>query len=346
MKRFFFFLIICISTLQATGQKTIQLKQVRLPYAPKNYCITDVIDDRSDKSSVAKIKGDKTEKADLPGGAGEAIKSYLAKNVAQDRSKQPITLHITKFYFDIKKTGAQWASDAEVTITFYAGDRKLVELSGKGQKTNMNDPLEYVDEFTKKALENDLKNFDNWWQQNKDRVPTATTVKVIANVSKAVSKPDYIPYSTSRPLSIADFQGTPQGYVIELAATLSGIGMESDGQTKNGQMVITLNFTPYFSRSGSWFKNEGKNPRVLAHEQTHFDITAIKACELVNKIRSMTFTQDNYEAMIQNMMKQNSAAANEEEALFDSETAHGTIREKEEEWEKKVKERIKTVGCY
>ena len=85
---------------------------------------------------------------------------------------------------------------------------------------------------------------------------------------------------------------------------------------------------------------------MLAHEQTHFDITGIKACELVTAIRNATFTQENYVKLLEELQTKNSQEANEEESLYDNETLHGTIPDKQEAWEKKITEKVKTIGCY
>jgi len=165
-------------------------------------------------------------------------------------------------------------------------------------------------------------------------------------IGRTTDKPNCIVYSLQRPLSIADFTGPAEGQIEELAATYSGIGMGYSSQTQNGQVVLDLKVTPYFDKSQSWFKEEGKNPRVLAHEQAHFDITAIKACELAETIRNTSFTQENYQQLIQQLQKQNAKDANEEEATYDSETNHGIIEGKQIEWQARLKQKVREMGCY
>lgn len=349
MKPLFFVIIFCSIALSvnAQGVRSVALRQEHVAYTPGSYYISNVVDDRADKTSIGSLNSGSTiGKLNLQNGAAEAIKGFIDRNVTQNKTTQAIVMHITRLNFDIKKSGGQWRANGDVAFTFYAGDRKLIELSGKGEKEMDNNPVDFIDEFIKKALGNDLKKFDSWWVQNHDRIPTAATVKVIPVIGKTVSKPGCIVYSLNRPLNIADFQGPPEDNIVELAATLSGVGMESSGATQNGQLVLTVTLTPYFSKSGSWFKAEGKSPGVLAHEQTHFDITAIKVCELITKISNTTFTRENYEKKIEELMTQNSEETNKEEALFDTETNHGIIHEKEAEWEKKVKDRIRVLGCY
>lgn len=128
--------------------------------------------------------------------------------------------------------------------------------------------------------------------------------------------------------------------------TVSGIGVGYASSTKNGQIVLDVTVTPYFNKATSWFKPAGRNTRVLAHEQTHFDITAIKACELVAAIRKASFTQDNYVKLLEELQMKNAQESNDEEVLYDKETVHGTIADIKAAWEKKITEQVRSIGCY
>ena len=346
-KTLLFTLIIfsAIQLVQAQGIKTVSLKQEHMSYVLASFHITDVVDDRTDKAIVGRING---EKIDLQNGALASIKNYIAKNVTQGPSSQPIVLHIKKLYFDIRKSGAGWKGISEVVFSFYVGDRELTTLTGKGEQEMNNEPLAFVDEFIKKALESDFQRFDTWWAQNRGKIPTAATVRVIVKMGLSVNKPDCIIFSGARPLYISDFQGDlPPGIGVEHAATLSGVGFETSGETQNGQIVLTVTLTPYFNKAGSWFKKFGEHQNeILAHEQAHFNITALKTCELANMIRSTTFSKDTYEKQLEDMMHQNTDETNKEQELFDNETNHGTIRDKEIAWESKVKQMLYTAGCY
>ncbi|MCD6013284.1 MAG: hypothetical protein K0Q79_3146 [Flavipsychrobacter sp.] len=338
-------MLTCLVTFTAIGQgiKTVALKQERIAFAPVNYYIANVTDDRKDKNSIGKISKDVLN---LQGGASAAIKNFIDKGVIQNTSRQAISIHITQLDFNIKKQSYSWKTDAEVTLAFYVNDQKLIELNSKGQKEADGDPLEYVDEFIKKAIESDLKRFDTWWAQNRGKIPTMPTVEVTVNIGRTINKPNTIVYSTARPLSVADFEATPQEGGLEQAATLSGSGFQTAADVRNGQVVVNVTITPYFDRAGSWFKKGGHTQAVLAHEQAHFDITALTTCELANRIRNTTFQKTTYEQKLDEMLKESREEGRKEQARFDQETEHGTLRDKELEWEKSVRDKIATCGCY
>jgi hypothetical protein len=338
MKRLLFCIAILNIVFAANAQnvKYIQLKNEAVSYSPKGFYISNVIDDRDDKASIGEIFAPgKRDKIAIQGGAAAAMKNFIEHNVIQDNSTQPIVLHITKIDINEKKAGSEWRVDAAITLTFYAGDKKIIEFSGKGEGQTDGEPGDYINAFIHTTIEKDLKRFDEWWAQNKGQVPISSAVKVNVAIGRTTDKPNCIVYSAQRPLQIADFIGPVEEQIPELAATFSGIGMGYSGKTQNGQVVLDIIVTPYFDKTQSWFKPVGKNPRVLAHEQTHFDITAIKACELANTIRNTSFTQENYPQLLKDLQKQNAKESNEEESKYDTETNHGTIEDKQLEWEKR-----------
>jgi hypothetical protein len=349
---FFVFALFCfLPFVNAQEVKMLSLKQEHIAFIPKNFYVSDLVDDRKEKDSVGYflIKGQKKVKLNFRDGAARSMMTFIALNVTQDRSKQAMIVHITKMDFAVKQDGPNRSSSAtaDVSLAFYVGDKKILEMGGTGSQTSDTGSLSFVEEYVRKAVENTFTKFDDWWGKNGSKIPTAATVKVNATIGKVPSKSDYIVFSLHRPLSITDFTGNPpttEG--MELASTMSAIGMQSGGQTKNSQIVIDVVFTPYFEKSRSWFKDLGKNPRVLAHEQTHFSIMAIKACELVNKISATVFQKDTYEKQIEAIFKQYVNLANDEETKFDAETNHNTIADKEKQWEKKVSDQAKAAGCY
>ena len=340
-------LLIIAATGFAQDVQYIQLKQEKVAYVPKTYYIADVVYERADVSGIGIITGSgNRSKLSLFGGIANSINSFLAGNVTQKRSTQAVSLHISKLNFDLRKSGSIWNVDASVLFTFYVAGKKMMEYSSKGQGQMDSDPKVFIESFIRQAIGNDVKKFDEWWLENRDGVPTSSEVKVNVHMAKTTDKPNSIVYSLQQPLQISDFQGRVDGQEFELAVTVSGIGVGYASSTQNGQIVLDVTVTPYFNKATSWFKTAGRNTRVLAHEQTHFDITAIKACELVAAIRKASFTQDNYIKLLEDLQMKNAQDSNDEEVLYDKETLHGTISDMQAAWEKKITEQVKAVGCY
>jgi hypothetical protein len=349
MKRFLLLLVMFLvaCSLHAQDVKYIQLRQEKVSFVPNGFYISGVVDDREDKGAIGVINSGRNQlNIDMQNGLVASFKSYIDNNVKQDKAAQPVTLHIARLDADVSRQGAEWSAAANAEFIFYIGDTKLLDLSGNSRAVTAADPGAFYEGFIRKAEENDLKKFGEWWERNKGSIATSSSVRVNASVGKTNDKPGSIIYSLDRPLQIADFQGPVEGSEYEMAITASGIGVSYSEQTENGQIVIDMTVTPYFNKAKSWFKKEGRNSNVLAHEQTHFDITGIKACELAATIRKTAFTKESYKQLIEQLQQQNAMESAAEEAKYDAETNHGIITDKQLEWQKKITEQVKAAGCY
>ncbi len=342
-------LIVCVQLLlitpllAAAQDAYLKLKQEKVAYSPQGYYISGVADDRTNKETIGSVNKDRLL---MKGGTAQSLMAFIAANVTQNKNASPVTLHIEQMNIDIKKAGGLWNVSVQCDFSFYTGDRKTVTYTGEARGKTEKDPLAYVEQFIRKNIENDLKKFEGWWSQNRGDIVLDKNVRVNVTMGKTASKPNTMVFSLARPLQIADFKGPVQMHGAELAETLSGVSMNYSGDVVNSQTIIDITVTPYFDYNRSWMREEGKNPYVLGHEQAHFDITAIKACELVQKLRATRFTADNYEQEIKAIHKQNSQESDAEEQQYDTETNHGINREKQMEWQKRITERARTVGCF
>ncbi len=148
-------------------------------------------------------------------------------------------------------------------------------------------------------------------------------------------------WSDSLELSWDLFKEKRQGYSYMKAMTHSGIMYEVD--VEDGQIVIDIK--SYFIYGKSWVMKGFKKPELLAHEQIHFHIAEIfkrKLDQMCDKYRvdDRTFFARNYQKKIQADFNQ---IFNEMEAyqqLYDKETGHGTIKSKQDFWEKKIKKEL------
>ncbi len=336
-------LLLIQPAVYAQHKKTFELKNEKISYSPKHFYISNVINDQEKGEFAGRMNGDQLE---MKNGAANNFRLFIAKNIKQNKKEQPIVLHITKLYCEVNKRNGQWKINTEMKLAFYAGDMVLVEFTGTANARTSSDPASYLSTIVKKSLVNDFKQFDEWWINNKGRIPLISEVKVNASLARTSEKPDLIIYSSQRPLQVSDFQGPYGSNPSEAAATVSGIGFRYSSEAQNSQLVADVTISPYFKISESWFRKTSQKQRVLAHEQTHFDITALYACKLLNDIKAAKLTKENYEKLLDELQKQNEASTEREENLYDKETNHGTINDKQEEWQKRLKEEIRKCGCY
>lgn len=178
-------------------------------------------------------------------------------------------------------------------------------------------------------------------QQKRQDVP----VKVVVNIMKDGGPRNLILYSKDRPLRIKDFKGRPDASSPGVGATYSGISMAIEGKTENGVLMTTISLTIYFDPSKSWMKKEGKDERVLAHEQNHFDLTAIKACALAQAIARETFHSGSIKQRLFDMHNEHTKALQQWQYDYDKETKHGTDAAQQEAWSLRIQKELAAAAC-
>jgi DNA polymerase elongation subunit (family B) len=178
-------------------------------------------------------------------------------------------------------------------------------------------------------------------QKNNAKAPVNITV----SIADAEADNNLILYKAGKKLSIEDFKGKTDEHSDGVAATYSGISLEMQGLSKNGVMNITVKLTVYFDKTKSWMKRDGKTERVLAHEQIHFDLTAMKACALAKALREESYTLQNVQQKIRQLQEQHTQELNKLQQAYDKETKHGTIADKQAEWAARVAKELASNSC-
>lgn len=92
-------------------------------------------------------------------------------------------------------------------------------------------------------------------------------------------------------------------------------------------------------------KRDGKTERVLAHEQIHFDLTAMKACALAKALREESFTTQNVQQKIRELQERHTQELNKLQQAYDKETRHGTIANKQAVWADRVAKELAGDLC-
>jgi len=139
-------------------------------------------------------------------------------------------------------------------------------------------------------------------------------------------------------LKWSDFKAPHRSGVSYVASTSSGISFSYSYSEING--VIDLNITVHsnFYPEKSWVNPKEISAYILAHEQAHFDISEIHARILRKKISETTFSKKvkkELTTLYSNVDEKRIAM----QRLFDKESDHSKIKEKELEWESYIKQK-------
>lgn len=156
---------------------------------------------------------------------------------------------------------------------------------------------------------------------------------------------EFIIWDLERPLSWNDFVGEIELNSNYKAKTFSKINFESR-VTKDS---IYLNIPCFFITTKSWVKERFRqNNLLLEHEQLHFDIAELvarKIREECSKHRSVSLSESS--EVLQNIYdKFYYEFWDELNFHYDEETNHSVIRERQLEWEIKIKNELDLLSKY
>lgn len=102
----------------------------------------------------------------------------------------------------------------------------------------------------------------------------------------------------------------------------------------------------YFERDRSWTANR-QNEYLLSHEQLHFDIAELFAREMRKRLRELSeVSHRNLESRVQQIYRQVNREHNAFQDRYDRETEHSKNREKQAQWEAKIKRMLEETAAY
>jgi hypothetical protein len=173
---------------------------------------------------------------------------------------------------------------------------------------------------------------------------------LLFSISKCDEKKtvEKIEWSENKKLEWNDFKGKPdKNDAIYRAKTFSTISFDP----KVEESYIIIDVTNFFNVNLSWSISKSKKQNsqwLLEHEQLHFDISELVARKIrkeFTEYKSSNLNETNnylhgvYDRYIDTIWLEVNSA-------YDSETDHGTIRNKQKEWEEKIGKELKKLNKY
>ncbi|MGC4058708.1 MAG: hypothetical protein QM743_11405 [Chitinophagaceae bacterium] len=152
--------------------------------------------------------------------------------------------------------------------------------------------------------------------------------------------PDQIVYVKSRKLDWDDFQGEEERNADAVAMAYTGVSVRYEGSIRNGEVHLDIRVYAHFSKRQSWVLPQSKTDWTLAHEQRHFDITALNACALFEELKHFSFT-NRFEEEIHSLQERYQKKNEDEQDEYDRRTNHGIYHESQREWNERI---IKMLG--
>lgn len=151
---------------------------------------------------------------------------------------------------------------------------------------------------------------------------------------------DTIFYQPGESLTWKDFQGEPEKRSIAIAITASGFGFSMSMKSRNGKTTLMITVNCFFNKKNSWVKPGMRSDYALLHEQHHFDITYIAACQFVKKLKAANFTLSNYSALIDKLNDESYVELERMQNDYDGQTKNGQLKDVQAEWNKKIDQQL------
>ena len=338
---------------------TISLRPESLSFTPTEYYIAEVIDDRTDKSSIgrwATVANQPTASLNLKGGAAASIQQFIKQNLRQNSKLRRIAIHLTDL--QVTETAPQNRPFTEGRLTFgvsfyvlrnedaYSTPAKLTEYRTTARYSRPLSQPAVVEQTIRQSLVASLKYFNDFMnRESKNDERLASDIKVVFT-DYVHNRPndDTVFYELSRPLTWKDFQATPRAtsrYAAEVNPNFAYSGRSS---VTNGVVTVNLTVKVYTLKSGSWARDVAKNEYSLNHEQRHFDIAKIVAERFKKKVIPDSLTIEDYNSIIQYQFIESFREMNKLQEKYDGETNHGINQSEQARWSKWIDDELKKYG--
>jgi len=155
-------------------------------------------------------------------------------------------------------------------------------------------------------------------------------------------KGEQIEWANNKPLTWDNFQAKP--IKNHFAWAFSDVAFGYEIEQKNNQVFVIARTK--FNCKYSWVKEDKKSEYLLKHEQTHFDIIELYARKFREELLSKSIKASKFSTIVQKLYDKYVDEIFKRQQLYDKETNLGMIKEKQEEWNKKVAEELKELESY
>ncbi len=161
--------------------------------------------------------------------------------------------------------------------------------------------------------------------------------------AQANTKGGALHWSASRPLVLADFKGHPRPG--ETHAALTSATIVAEVACKGGQ--FTGHVQAAFDPTVSWWREPATaTPRLLRHEQLHFDITEVYARRLRQKLAAVRVPCAQLGSAFERLAQGVYADWEKAEQQYDHDTNHGLKAEPQAQWEAQVQQQLAELAAW
>jgi hypothetical protein len=161
---------------------------------------------------------------------------------------------------------------------------------------------------------------------------------------QATSGATLIEWTNERKLGWQDFAMKPPRQSGDDCHSWVGFDAEWVCEASGFMFHVRTTFDP----NQSWVKPQSRDPALLRHEQTHFDLTELSARQLRKRLsdldqpcRSFLMTQE-----IDRAITEYRQVWEQDQKLYDKETVYGTNPVRQRLWEERTRQRLQELESF
>ena len=313
----------------------------------RHYFLADVIDARRDKGrSLGRIiRHTESRPLTLQKNLENTAFDFWSYSLKELQDGQiPLVARIKVFGInETREAPGKIKGEALIYVEFiwYRAREELLLTTyrAKGNYTRPETSPMY-EEFPGKMLGDAMVFFDKWMTLNNGKNPALIRgVRLVVKDDYQAPKADTIFYRPDRPLQYNDFRAEPKSGRYA-AMVFTSISYEGNSRVDHNLLEVVVKLKVYVVRSMSWMQPESRNPEVLKHEQTHFDIARISAERFKKKLDKLELTVEDHDSQIQYQFLDSYREMNHLQKAYDSDTRHGLNPVEQRRWEEMVKNEL------
>ncbi|WP_118974096.1 hypothetical protein [Taibaiella koreensis] len=306
-----------------------------------HYRITDVVDERLDKSNYIGYLSTGAHnyflRAEFHQTLREEITRFLDESTVQKGSAEAVVLHVYDYLLYEKSSfkGAEIALNTHYALFNKDGHRLLdyviTDTRNTGMFMSVNAGELLCRNLTSYLSEMDQK-IDPFLAMYKSNQP----IKVSYIFVKEPEQKNLLPYNPQHPLNIYHFVAKAPEQGTEPSAAECGLMINYQIRHFEGKAEAFIELLPYFDQARSWLRPGQDVKKRLAYEQTYFKISAFITNELIKELQEKSFTFNTLKPDIDALREKYVSRMKALQQEYIKETEYGDNVASMEKWSRKV----------
>lgn len=329
--------------------KNINLQLEKLPFTPKEYYLSEIIDLRVDQTKVGMMLLPNAlgpQAVDLRGGGKASLSAYILHSLPRNSNLRPIRVTIHDSSISEKK-GANGIIEGEIKLDlsfdFLNGDPiHLISYKGGVNYRRSGSQPDLVEPALRKSLNAALQYFHNWIDKEVGQ-NVLLTKGVNISITDVGNNPDIdtVFYDKDTPLIFEDFRARPRPGSRYAASIFVSFSFDVKSEIVGDMLDVNVRSKVFMLKDQSWARGESKNEYTLNHEQRHFDIAKIVMEKLKVTLNDLEIYPDEWDSVINYYYLEAFREMNHLQERYDKETRHGLDRAAQERWNNKIDQALK-----